>query len=102
MEVQGELVEDGLQVGDHLQLSLLQGMQRRHQIPRVWAPPSDCKPKLTLRAMTVERRSRSARLLSAGRRRSSAQVIEAVNLGPEDMLACDGCRNDALAPLCSP
>jgi hypothetical protein len=41
--------------------------------PRVWAPASDCDPKLTLRAMTVGRRARSARLFSAGMRRSSAQ-----------------------------
>ena len=43
------------------------------RISRVFAPASDWDPKLTLRAMTVGRSSRSQRLLSGGTRRSVTQ-----------------------------
>jgi hypothetical protein len=52
-------------------LTTVEGVRVRGRISRVRAPASDCEPKLTLRAMTSGRSSRSARLLSAGTLRAA-------------------------------
>ena len=73
MEIIGELVQHPLEVGTTSRPRFLRICSTDISTPRVWAPASDYEPQLTLRAMTVGRRSRAARWFSAGIRRSSAQ-----------------------------
>ena len=56
------------------------------RISRVLAPFSDCEPKLTFRAITVGRSSRSAAIVVGGHAAVFGPVIEAVRVFPEDIL----------------
>ena len=58
------------------------------RIERVSAPASELDPKLTFLAMTVGRRSLSARLLSAGTRLSSDPMEQPVLMSGKDILEC--------------
>ncbi len=69
----GELIEYAFEMHSHIYFPFLKSMQTVIKMLLVCAPASEKEPKLTFRAITVGRRSRSARLLSAGTRLSSAQ-----------------------------
>ena len=66
MDIAGEAVEDRFEVILGKLLPFFNVCSKLIMISRVLAPACDCEPKLTFRAITVGRSSRSERLLSDG------------------------------------